>query len=669
MRSFFLLFRTRLFCFSLLLMLTTGKARAFDEWLPVSPQELKMTQEPSQPGADAVILYREEVTDEGKQFRYTYIREKILTEHGKSLASVKIPYDNKQFALIDIKARTIHPDGSIINYEGKPFDEVMAKGRSLRIMQKAFVLPDVQPGSIIEYQYKLHWYDDVAYDAHWTVQDDLFQKHAKFKFIPFASAIVRNRRGEELPSVYWVTSGLRADMTPKWVSNHDALQVEVNDVPAFDAEPFSLAEDQLKWRVSFYWAKSAGASLYWKDEGKFWSKEVENFIGHRPAIAAEAAKLVSAGDTPQKKAEKLYARAQQLKNLSFDPAAAKQAGRQKIKPNKNIEEVLRAGEGSHIEINRLLAGLLRSVDIPAYMMRASSREERVFDVNLPNWNQLDTELVIATIDGKEVFLDPGTRFSPFGLLRWRFTDTRGMRQKADGGVDFAQTPVPQYNQAGTQRLANLSMDAEGNLKGKVTLGFMGQEALWQRIEGAQTDAAGQKLLMEKELREWLPASAEIKNATSEGWTESGGFLTAHFDVVIPAAAMVAGKRMLLPTQLFHVNSRQLFTRPKRTYSILLEYPYRDIDKVKVVLPAGLKVETLPQAESETLVSADGKAAFAVYQTNFQQQGQVVTLERDLALAAFAFTADFYPRLKTFFEKVKSSDDQPAILRSSAAASN
>lgn len=668
MRSFFLLFRSRFFCLSVLLLITTPRARAFEEWLPVSPQELKMTQEPSQPGADAVILYREEVYDDNKRFIYTYIREKILTEQGKSLANVKIPYDNKQFALVDIKARTIHPDGAIINYEGKPFDEVVAKARSVRIMQKAFVLPDVQPGSIIEYQYKLHWYEEVAYSPHWMVQEDLFQKHAKFKFIP-PSVGLRDRRGEFLASVYWVTNGLRADMTPQWIDNYGALQLEASDVPAFDAEPFSLAEEQLKWRVSFYFAKNAGASEYWKDEGKFWSKEVENFIGHRAAIAAEAARLVSAGDTPQKKAEKLYARAQQIKNLSFDPALARQDGKQRAKPSKNVEDVLRVDEGSHIEINRLLAGWLRSVDIPAYMMRGSSRDGMVFDPNLPNWNQLDTELVIATIDGKEVFLDPGTRFSPFGLLRWKYTNTSGMRQKPDGSVDFAQTPVPQYNQAGTQRLANLTMDAEGNLKGKVTLGFMGQEALWQRIEGSQTDQAGQKLLLEKELREWLPANAEIKAGSSEGWTDSGGFLIAHFDVVIPAAATSAGKRMLLPTQLFHVNARQLLTRPKRVYGVLMEYPFRDIDKVKIGLPAGLQVETLPKAQSETLVSADGKAAFAVYKTNFQQQGTVVTFDRDLALAAFAFTADYYPKLKTFFEKVKSSDDQPAILRSSAAASN
>ncbi len=667
MRLSFFLTRSRFLVLSILLLISFSRARAFQVWLPLSPQELKMTAEPQQPGADAVILYREEVTDEGKQFRSTYIREKILTEQGKALASVKVPYDNRQFSLVDIKARTIQPDGSIINYEGKPFDEVVAKGRGIKIMQKAFVLPAVQPGSIIEYQYKLHWYDDIAYDAYWTVQDDLFQKHAKFKFIPFASGIVRNRRGEELPSVYWVTMGLRKDMAPQWIDNHQALQVEVNDIPAFVAEPFSLPEEQLKWRVSFYWARNAGAGEYWKTEGKYWSKEVDNFIGHHSAIAAEAAKVVSAGDSPQKKAEKLYARAQQIKNLTFDPAAAKQAG--KSKPSKNIEDVLKLGEGNHIEINRLLAGMLRAVDIPAYMMRASTRDEKVFDANLPNWNQLSGELVIATIDGKEVFLDPGTRFSPFGLLRWRYTDTLGVRQKPDGSTELSQSPIPQYNQAGTQRLANFTMDAEGNLKGKVTLGFSGQEALWHRIEGAQTDEAGQKLMMEKELREWLPANAEIKAGASEGWTESGGFLIAHFDVVIPAAASSAGQRLLLPTQLFHVNSHQAFTRPKRMYSVLLEYPYRDVDKVRIVLPAGLQVETLPKEQNETLVSEDGKSAFGIYKTSFQQKGSIVSFERDLALAAFAFTADFYPQLKTFFQKVKTSDDQPAILHSSAAASN
>ena len=46
---------------TLLLVMTTARpARAID-WLPISPDDLALKDNPKQPGADAMILYREVV--------------------------------------------------------------------------------------------------------------------------------------------------------------------------------------------------------------------------------------------------------------------------------------------------------------------------------------------------------------------------------------------------------------------------------------------------------------------------------------------------------------------------------------------------------------------------------------------------------------------------------
>src|SRR5438034_11306327 len=57
-----------------------------DEWLPVSPQELKVTGEPKAPGAPAIILYRQidrDDSDARTPHEYNYVRTKILTEEGR----------------------------------------------------------------------------------------------------------------------------------------------------------------------------------------------------------------------------------------------------------------------------------------------------------------------------------------------------------------------------------------------------------------------------------------------------------------------------------------------------------------------------------------------------------------------------------------------------------
>src|SRR5258708_7945243 len=68
----------------------TSLVSAGDEWLPISPEELKMTSEPKAPGAPAIILYRQVDRDDSDVRRaddYTYIREKIFTEEGRMARS------------------------------------------------------------------------------------------------------------------------------------------------------------------------------------------------------------------------------------------------------------------------------------------------------------------------------------------------------------------------------------------------------------------------------------------------------------------------------------------------------------------------------------------------------------------------------------------------------
>jgi hypothetical protein len=56
-------------------------------------EELEMTSDPKAPGADAVYLYREETTDDNLHYQAVYARIKVLTEKGKELATVRVPYE------------------------------------------------------------------------------------------------------------------------------------------------------------------------------------------------------------------------------------------------------------------------------------------------------------------------------------------------------------------------------------------------------------------------------------------------------------------------------------------------------------------------------------------------------------------------------------------------
>ncbi|HEU5413533.1 MAG TPA: hypothetical protein VFW31_07235, partial [Candidatus Angelobacter sp.] len=64
-----------------LLLSAATQLLAYDDWQPITPEDQKITSA-SANGADAIILYHEEVSDDNARHRNIYMRIKILSEKG-----------------------------------------------------------------------------------------------------------------------------------------------------------------------------------------------------------------------------------------------------------------------------------------------------------------------------------------------------------------------------------------------------------------------------------------------------------------------------------------------------------------------------------------------------------------------------------------------------------
>src|SRR5262249_41853452 len=131
----------------------SNAVNAGDHFQPVSAEELAMKSEPLAPGAPAIILYRQVDRDDNGATSHedNYVRIKILTEEGRKYADVEIPFLKDSKDVVNLKARTVRPDGSIVNFDGKVFEKSLYKTRGVKYLAKTFTLPDVQVGTIIEY--------------------------------------------------------------------------------------------------------------------------------------------------------------------------------------------------------------------------------------------------------------------------------------------------------------------------------------------------------------------------------------------------------------------------------------------------------------------------------------------------------------------------------------
>jgi len=636
------------------------------EWPPIAAEDMALSSVPQQPGAPAIVLYREETDDDTLHSQTIYTRIKVLTEAGRHCADVEIPYNRRGFTIPQVSGRTVHPDGSVIPFQGKPFDKIITRGHNIRHQVKSFTLPDVQVGSILDYRYSLFYSDQSLVPPAWTIQDDLFQKRVMLKYIPYktrSNTYVTVERDRIATGVAWSDYLPTAGNQPKLESSADGkewVDMEMDNVPAFVEEPYSLPANTLKYRVNFYYRVELKQDEYWKNEGKYWSKQAENFMGRRKGIPEAVAQTVAAGDAPDLKVRKLYALVSKLENRSYLPARTLQEVESLgIKPNEGVEDVLRQRSGGHDEVNRLFVAMVREAGIPAWLMRVPDREYEIFMPEFLSANQFDAEIAIVQLDGKDVFLDPGTRFCPYPMLPWHYSGLQGLRQSATKGTEIAVAAVPTYKQAMIERMAQLQLTEHGTVEGTITVGFLGLEALERRREGGRTDAEGRKKLLEEEVRSWLPGGTELTLTNAPDW-ENSGALVAEFKVSSPLATS-AGKHWVVPVHVFQVNQKPLFASAQRVNPIYFDYPSQEVDQIHITLPPGMDVESLPPDDKVHL-------DYALYETQQKRQpsGEIVSV-RNLIMGGMAFPVAQYKELKGFYDKVKTGDDQPVILKASAHA--
>ncbi|HET6841677.1 MAG TPA: DUF3857 domain-containing protein [Candidatus Angelobacter sp.] len=653
--------RVRL-CYALLCVLTCIAPHslfALDDWQPVTQEDLKLTSADVH-GANAIILYREEVSDDNRRSRTEYIRTKILTEKGKDYANVELVYSGKYFHINDLKARAIAPDGTITPFTGKAFDKTIVKGQGVKYLAKSFTIPNVQVGGIIEYRYAEYWDEGQLFAAHWVIQKELAQRHAKFTFAPYKGGNVEDDRGNRKDRVYYSLFRMPQNTFVKTTPD-GKMQMELSDIPAVEEEEFAPPEGAWKWRVNFYYGdeKMAKSADFWKDEGKYWNKEVERFIGHSSTVAAAAAATFSPSDTPEQKVRKIYAFVQKLDNRTYEGKDFLEGLRDdNTKEKPKAEKILNSKSGTGDQLTRLFVAMVRSAGLPAFVMRVGTRNETFFDPNVPNFDQLNAEVAVVNLGDKEVFLDPGTRYCPFGLLEWSRTGVKGLRQTASGQTELAQTPAPEYNQTIIRRSAKLALDEEGNLKGKVTLAWEGQDALEHRQSAFHTDEAGRKKELEEELKALLPNGAAVSCDSSQGWDDLNGPVSATFTIEIPGFAASTGKRLLFPSSIFQVNNRLRFNNPERKEPVYFRYPYRSSDVVDVSLPPAMRVESLPQGQPV-------KTDFAYYQAVRNVKENTLSFRREFAIAGFIFAKSYYPALRTFYQGVKAGDGEQIVLSTAA----
>ena len=646
--------------------LPMGGAQAPPTWPPVPPEELALKDNAFDPGFSAMILEYEVQTDNTKSTETVYKRIKIFREEGKKFADIEIRYAEKFTKVEEIRARVTSPSGKAEDFNGTIYDKEVIKVKKFLYNAKIFTLPNAEVGSVIEYSYRLHWHSDIpdvfknparyliteafAYPAaQWEIQQDIAVRHARFTLHPVKGART---------VIY--SHGLRQDATQNTLSD-GTQQLEVNYVSAFQKEEYSPPEENLKIRADvFYTLGMLGSDMryFWLSLARRESEYYEKFIGKPKDVQKEAERLFQSGDTEEIKLKKIYARVQQIRALSYEPEKTKKERKQEsLKENKNAEDVLNRGYAFSNEINLVFIALARAAGFRAYPVRIAARNRTLFVEERPDPYQLNSLVVEVIIGSKPRFLDPATVYCPDQLLPWEETDARGIRVDASN-AQIESTPVANSKDAVIRRDAEFTVDLEGNLNGKLSVVYEGQEALRRRLKAIDQDEAERRKELEEDVQHLLPQGGSAKLLFAEGWTATDAALKAQFEIQVANYGTKAGQRMLLPVGIFHLSGQYPFASTRRTNPVYLDYPWESYEDVKLVLSPGMQTDSLPAASKVERGST-------FYQSSAQKdekQGNILELKRSVKMTVYYLPQERYPALRQFYEQIRAGDEQQVVLK-------
>ena len=630
-----------------------------EDWQPITPQDLQIKEVPGNPGAPAIQLYYADYIDDSSHSEFYYERIKILNDKGTKYADVQIQIPPLG-SITGLKARTIHPDGKIVEFSGKPFEKTIIKGKGIKYVAKTFTMPEATVGSIVEYKYKLIPQEGFIRDNSWVIQHDLYTVKESFRIKAY-TGLLATKHGAESSQLSMVYSNMPASMKPQ--RKGDGFELEAENMKAFESEEYMPPADNYKPQVRFYYGgrEMGSAEKFWQDTGHDWNEEVEHFIGNHKEIKAAAQEAMGNEADGDKQVRKLYARAQQIRNLTYErERTTEEQKKENIKDNSNVMDVLKHGYGDRSDIVLFFTALARSAGFQTSVVRAGNRQEHFFDKGFLSANQLDTDLAVVNVNGQDVYLDPGTKFCPYGLVRWIRTSTAGLKLDKNGGT-FVVVPPAGYDKAVLRREAKLVLSEDGSLNGDLTVKFEGGEALEHRLDAFQTDEAGRNKDLETELQSWLPNTAIVKVKDAQGWETPDEPLTVHFTMQIPGYASAAGKRLLLPPYLFQMKHADAFKHAERKFPVYFPYAFSEIDAISIKFPSGYSMEGSPQ-------NLQAKLPYAAYQIVGKLDGGQLLTQRVLLFHGIIFGKDQYPEVKEFFNQVQAGDEQQAVLRVGGTAS-
>jgi transglutaminase-like putative cysteine protease len=413
---------------------------------------------------------------------YTYhVKIKIFNKEGFSQGNVVVPlnvYNNIADQIRDIQATTYNHDSGIIIKSELDLKQVFTENKTRYQRLVKFTMPNLKPGSVIEYAYKIRR-QSIFNFSDWEFQSDIPKVHSEFvALIPGNYNFNVSLKGmQKLTSQNGVVEKecLRIAGTPIDCSKMTYI---MKNIPAFQEEAYMTAASNFKSAINFELSDvqylrggKTNITKNWKDvdyelttDAKFGGqmKRKDLFIAKMPEILKNASDSLS-----KAKAVFDYIKAQ----IKWNNYGGKYA-------EKDVKKALETHSGNIGDINLGLISALAAAGFDAEAVILSTRQNGIVNNLYPVISEFDYVVGKVKISGVDYLLDASEPLLPFGLLPLRCMNGKGRVIAFKKPSYWYDLKASQKESAKYNLIATLGTD--GKIKGNLYIYSNGYTAYYKR---------------------------------------------------------------------------------------------------------------------------------------------------------------------------------------------
>ena len=597
------------------------------------------------PNADVIILlnqFSHDISPSGQSRYTTHQIVKLVTQRGiEKYDDIAIPYQpNSQELNVNI-ARTIAPDGTIVQPSDEGYNEVTPPGLlSYNIYSdlvwKVISMPALSPGAIIEYQVT---FQDIASES--------VGKHTWFwggfnfqSTVPTLQARYALRLPEGL-KFRWKTHNCELTPQVSHGSETTTYMWSATDIPAIEEETGMPALNEVAMRLSY-------SSLESWDEVYTWYKDLAKDRYHADrAIQSVVGELTEDIPKTEDKIRAVYNFvATKIRYVGIE------LGQSAYQPSP-ASEVMTNLYGDCKDKTTMLITMLDLVGVEAFPVLLSPSPYERLDTDLPSLGQLSHMITaVPNSKGYYIWLDATSNTCSFGDLPDVDQGRKGFLIGDETGT-FIDIPLFPADANQLILKTHMRLDEEGTVHGETSMRTKGQYDLDSRLRYQQLPPNDWNEALAAELSRQFPG-------IHVEWVRSSNLENLDIPVEMRVGFRVddymqpVDDRMLLPLPIDEFGDyAALFAGTKRKYSLNLGYPMHVKKEISIELP------------DDWMAILPGKltmeSSFATVNRQYSRDGNLIRYALGFTLHRSVISPEEYSAAKQFFDTLAREDSSHLVL--------